>query len=122
VKIMTLASVAFMCAFASSALAEEAKQNFKLVNRTGYTISEIYVSPGKADEWASDILGKDNLDEGQTFNISFNRANKTCIWDLKVVYADDDSNAVWHDINLCQISKVTIKYNRTSEVTSASFD
>jgi hypothetical protein len=84
--------------------------------------SEVYVSPGKADDWQNDVLGKDSLDDGRTANIKFNRASKTCIWDLKVVYADDDWSAVWHDINLCKIEKITIKYNRRSETTSATFD
>jgi hypothetical protein len=104
------------------ALAAEAKQDFTLVNKTGYEISEVYVSPAKTDDWEEDVLGKDSLDDGESVNIHFKRANKTCMWDLKVVYSDDDSDAVWQKINLCEVSKITIKYNRKSNTTTAFFD
>jgi hypothetical protein len=101
----------------------QAKQDFTLINRTGYNISEVYVSPGKADDWEEDVLGKEaTLDDKEQKHITFHRVGNTCIWDLKVVYNDDDSSAVWHDIDLCKISKITIKYNRKTDTTSASFD
>jgi hypothetical protein len=122
-KAMILASALLVSAFTASAQSQEAKQNFQLVNQTGYTLSEIYVSPGNADDWQDDVLGKDNLlEDGKTANIRFKRASKTCIWDLKVVYEDDDSSAVWHDIDLCKISTMTIKYNRKADKTSATFE
>ena len=100
----------------------DARQDFLLVNRTGYDISEVYISPGKTDDWEEDILGDENLDDGSEKEIKFKRVGKTCMWDLKVVYADDDSSAVWHDIDLCTVAKITIKYNRKSDTTSATFD
>jgi len=101
----------------------EARQDFVLVNRTGYDISEVYISPSKADDWEEDILGSDdNLDDGDQKEIRFKRAGKTCMWDLKVVYEEDDSSAVWHDIDLCSVSKITIRYNRKTDTTSATFD
>jgi hypothetical protein len=118
-----LAFALLVSCFAAFAQAQETKQDFKLVNKTGYTISEIYVSPSKADDWQNDVLGKENtLEDAQFANVKFHRANKTCIWDLKVVYEDDDSSAIWHDIDLCKISTITIKYNRKSDTTSATFD
>ena len=36
-----------------------------------------------------------------------------------MVYSDDDSTAVWHNLNLCNISKVTVHYNRRSGETTA---
>jgi hypothetical protein len=38
------------------------------------------------------------------------------------VYHDDDSSAVWHDIDLCSVAKITIRYNRKTDTTSATFD
>ncbi len=102
--------------------ASQARQNFTLVNRTGYDIQEVYVSPGKAKSWEEDVLGDDELEDGDEQLIRFNRAEKTCIWDLKVVYSEDDSEAVWHDIDLCKITKITIRYNRKADKTSATFE
>lgn len=100
----------------------QAKQDFKLVNKTGYEIKEVYVSPVKTDDWEEDVLGDDTLEDGDSTNIHFSRKEKSCKWDLKVVYADDDSAATWKNIDLCVVSKITIKYNRKSDTTSATFD
>lgn len=120
-KLFLLSAVLFACA--GTALAGEARQDFKLVNKTGYDISEVYVSPSKRDEWGDDVLGDDDgLDDGNTVNIHFKNAGKICKWDLKVVYDEDDSSAVWNEIDLCEVSTVTIYYNRKSDKTSATFE
>lgn len=116
------AAFAAVLAFAVPAAAEDAKQDFKLVNKTGYELKALYVSPTKSDDWEEDILGQDTLDDGQSVNVHFSPKAHTCKWDLKVVYADDNSSAVWGNIDLCSIEKITIKYNRKSDTTSATFD
>lgn len=108
---------------ATTSAQAESRQDFTLINRTGYDISEVYISPAKADDWEEDILGsEDTLADGTQREIKFHRVGSTCKWDLKVVYDEDDSTAVWHDIDLCEVSKITIKYNKKSDTTSATFD
>ncbi|MBC7636076.1 MAG: argininosuccinate lyase [Acetobacteraceae bacterium] len=107
---------------APSAYAQEAKQDFTLSNRTGYELKEVYVAPSASDEWENDVLGTGTLGDGVAVEIKFNRASKTCKWDLKVVYTVDSSNAVWKNIDLCSVDKITIRYNKTTDTTSASFD
>lgn len=104
------------------ALAQEAKQDFTLVNKTGYVISEVYVSPSKADDWQEDVMGQDVLDDDSSVDISFHRGDKTCHWDLKVVYKVDNTSAEWHDFNLCTVSKITIHYNAKTDTTSATYE
>lgn len=117
------AAMISMFATATPSAQAESRQDFMLVNKTGYDISEVYISPAKADDWEEDILGSDDtLDDATQREIKFHRVGKTCMWDLKVVYDEDDSTAVWHDINLCEVSKITIKYNKKTDTTSASFD
>lgn len=120
---MWLGSVALAAGMAVSAAAwGQAKQDFTLVNMTGYALSEVFVSPSKSDDWEEDILGRDVMEHGQAFEIHFERAAKSCLWDLKVVYQDDDSEAVWDAIDLCSVSRLTIEYDRKTDTTSASFD
>ncbi|MDB5640775.1 MAG: hypothetical protein JWN07_92 [Hyphomicrobiales bacterium] len=95
---------------------------FTVVNRTGYDISEVYVSPASANVWGEELLGDDELEDGDEEVIRLGRKEKSCIWDLKVVYSDDDSEAVWRDVDLCKFEKMTIKYNRKSDKTSATFE
>ncbi|MDO9411679.1 MAG: hypothetical protein Q7T81_03770 [Pseudolabrys sp.] len=120
-KFFLIASAMLVSVLTTAAQAQS-RQDFTLINRTGYNIGEVYVSPGHENDWEEDVLGKDTLDDGDKQEITFKRVGKTCLWDLKVVYTDDDSSAVWHDIDLCKVSKITIRYNRKSDKTSATFD
>src|SRR3546814_7470638 len=73
----------------------QGKQDFTLINKTGYALSELYVSPNDEEDWQEDVLGKDVLDDGQSADIAFDRSSKACHWDLMVVYEDDGPRAVW---------------------------
>ena len=109
--------------WATTASAQDAKQDFSIVNKTGYDISEIYVSPSNSNDWEDELLGDDQeLEDGEKFNVHFAPKVKTCKWDLKVTYSDDDSNAVWQGIDLCSVSTITIFYDRKSDKTRATFD
>jgi len=121
-RILLVALCAAVLALAAPAWAQEAKQDFRLVNKTGYELKGLYVAPSKSDDWEEDVLGQDTLSDGQAVNVHFNPKTKTCKYDLKVVYSDDDSSAVWSKIDLCSVEKITIKYNRKNDETTASFD
>lgn len=112
----------FVAALTGSVQAEEAKQDFRLVNRTGYEIKEVYVSPSKSTDWEEDILGDGVLGDKEGRDIHFHRSVKSCHWDLKVVYTIDSSNAVWNDIDLCSVEKITIHYDKDADKTTANFD
>jgi hypothetical protein len=113
---------AALTTFFSAAQAQEAKQDFSLVNRTGYEIKEVYVSPSKSSDWEEDILADGVLEDKGSREVHFHRSAKTCHWDLKVVYTVDSSSAVWEDIDLCTVEKITIHYDKDADKTSATFD
>jgi hypothetical protein len=113
-----VAAAALFAVSATPAFAE-GKQDFDLVNKTGYTIDEVFVSPSNSEIWDEDVLGRDMLDDGEKVHITFERAEKVCKWDMKVVYADAEQ-AEWTELDLCEISKITIRYNKKSGQTSAS--
>lgn len=117
-----IAAAALIVAMVSPVLADDAKQDFKLVNATGYELKALFVSPSKSDDWGDDVLGQDVLSDGQAVNVHFSPKVHTCKWDLKVTYTDDNSNAVWNDIDLCTVEKITIHYDRKNDVTKANFD
>jgi hypothetical protein len=109
-------------AFAAPAGAQDAKQDFKLVNKTGYELNALYVSPSKSDDWQDNIIDGKVVGDDQVVNVHFSPRVHTCHWDLKVTYSDDNSNAVWGDIDLCTVEKITIFYDRKNDVTKAKFD
>lgn len=99
-----------------SALAGEA--DFTLTNRTGYTIREIYLSPSHKASWGNDRMGDKVLDHDRSRLFKFS-SKASCEQDLKVVFDDDESEVVWEEFNLCEINKITLKYNRKSGDVSA---
>jgi hypothetical protein len=92
--------------------------DFTLVNRTGYDLREVYVSPSNKNAWGKDRMGDKVLENGRSRLFLFSDKS-ACTQDLKVVFDDDGSEVIWEDIDLCEISKITLKYNRKSGVVSA---
>ncbi|HEV2913334.1 MAG TPA: hypothetical protein VGX92_08460 [Pyrinomonadaceae bacterium] len=87
----------------------QGRQDFTLVNDTGVTINELYVSPHSSNDWEEDVLGQDQLADGESVNIHFSRSEKAAKWDLKVT--DKEGNSIeWANLNLLEISKVTLHY------------
>ena len=96
-----------------------ADQDFRVVNKTGYQIDSVFLSKPNDDEWGSDVMGQEALADGEAANISFAKGTHACKWDMKVVYHDDDSTAVWKALDLCSISKVSLFWNNKTQVTTA---
>jgi hypothetical protein len=112
-----LAVAAILCVGAAGA--EAADQDFTLYNNTGYTIDKVFVSPVGKTTWGKDILGQDQLEDDNKVNITFSSGTTACNFDLKVVYTDDDT-AVWNDVNLCELSKIHIHWDKKNGVTRAT--
>lgn len=94
---------------AATAFARAGKQDFLLHNETGVEIHSLYVSPHSSDEWGEDVLGKDTLADGESLKITFDDREKHVHWDLKVTDSKDNS-IEWTDLNLTEISEVTLHY------------
>ncbi len=86
-------------------------QDFVLVNKTGYDIDEVYVAPANEKEWGEDIMGTDTLDNGQKVTIEFSHKEKECLWDMKIVFSDEEE-AVWEDFDLCKVREITLRYEK----------
>jgi hypothetical protein len=93
--------------------------DFKLVNKTGYPISEVYVSPSKSRSWGKDVLGRHIIDDGEAWDLTFPQSKSQCVQDMKIVFEDDNSSVIWDGFDLCEIHKITLIYNRKTDQTSA---
>jgi hypothetical protein len=90
-------------------VAQQSKLDFTLLNRTGLTIQELYVSPDESDEWEEDVLGRDVLKHSESVDITFSRTEKSCDWDLKI--KDEDGDEIeWDSLDLCAASHITLLY------------
>ena len=112
-----LAASAFLCL--AGAAANAADQDFTLYNNTGYTVDKVYVSAVGKTTWGKDILGEGQLEDGNKVNITFSNGTTACNFDLKVVYTDDDT-ATWSDVNLCDLSKIHLHWDKKAGVTRAT--
>jgi hypothetical protein len=102
----------------NAALAGDA--DFTLTNRTGYDIEAVYVAPSRQKDWGNDHLGKSVLADGKSRFISFNKSGNTCIYDMSISWVgySSDDDVVWERLNLCEIHKITLRYNAKSKQTS----
>ena len=94
-----------LLAAATATAAFAARQDFTITNHTGHTIMTLNVSPHSDDHWGPDILGRDTLANGEQAQITFDRNEDQCSWDIKVTY-DDGTNNDLRGVNLCQTTEV----------------
>lgn len=80
-----------------------AQNRFHLVNTSGQTIQEAYVSPSRLSEWGPDILGTGVLPAGNQVWVTPNFPD--CVLDVRVRYANgtDDTRM---QVNACNISRI----------------
>ena len=69
---------------------------------------------GSRSTWAKTVWPT-----GHAVEISFTGDPDSCKWDLKVDWAEDYPATVWQDVNLCNISNITLHYNRDTDETTA---
>jgi hypothetical protein len=95
-----------------------AKQDFTLVNNTGYEIDSVYVSKSSSDSWEEDVMGRNTLDDGDEVDIAFDKGARGCRFDLMVNYHDGEK-AIWANLDLCSISKIQLFWDRKAGTTRA---
>jgi hypothetical protein len=55
--------------------------------------------------------------------VKFNTADDGCKWNFKIEWADPGyPGVVWHDLDLCRVSTVTLKYDRETDKTTAELE
>src|SRR5688572_3938324 len=93
--------------------------DFKVVNKTGIIFYTLYVGASSSDSWGEDLLPSDVLGDEEEVEIKFTRGKVTdCKWDI---YLDKDANGKSHtivrDIDLCEVSVLTLKMNDQGKIT-----
>jgi hypothetical protein len=102
-------------------ICNEYNLDFELVNKTGYDINEIFVSPTKMKDWGEDIMGRDVLLDGESVDIAFDTEETERKWDIYVTWVgyDEDEDVYWTGFDLSKISKITLYYNNKTGKTWA---
>lgn len=117
-KAMVLGFVAAAALFgvATSQAADE--RNVTVVNGTGYGIKFLgFNNPGDND-WSDNELGS-VLANGGSVYVKFNSADKGCVWNFRISWADPGyPDVLWRNVDLCSIEKLTLRYDRSTDTTS----
>ncbi len=114
----SLVLLAALAGALSSTAAVAGGADFTLVNRTGYTLREVYLSASHKNSWGRDRMGQGYLDNGKSRLFTFSDKS-SCEQDMKVVFDDDGSEVIWEGFDLCELNKITLKYNRKTGTVSA---
>ena len=63
--------------------------------------------------------GRKPRPNGNGVYVKFNDADDGCVWNIRISWADGGyPDVMWHDVNLCEISVLTLKYDRATDTTS----
>ncbi|MCQ4161326.1 argininosuccinate lyase [Roseomonas sp. GC11] len=120
---LLLAALLPAAALAGASIAQaQGRQDFELVNRTGYEIREVYVGATRSTEWGRDVLGQGVLPANARRQIRFSARTRDCMFDIKVVYSDDDSTAEWRNLDLCSISRISLFWDSKRQVSRAEWE
>jgi hypothetical protein len=98
---LALLAAAFLAGGSTASLAQSNNPDFRLNNRTGSTISEVYVSSSRLDSWGRDLLGNNVLPSGQSLNVVLPAGQ--CRNDIRVVYQTGAAQEQ-RNINTCGIT------------------
>ncbi len=79
------------------AAAAQKKSKVKIVNKSDWTIVELYMSPTDDNEWGEDLLEKHVIKPGENFTLTDIPCDS---WDVKLVDEDKDVCVV-EDVNMC---------------------
>ncbi len=115
---LVIGLAAAIALFSSIAFADD--RNFTVINSTGYDIKGLYINP-PGDNVFNDNELSGVLGEGNKFDVKFSGADKGCTWNMKVTWTDN-SSSIFRGLDLCKISNVTLKYNKSTDVASYTWD
>ena len=112
-----LIGLAFAAAFSLPASAAD-QRDVTIVNETGYEISFIGVNPPDDNDFGDNELSS-GLADGQSVFVKFNNADKGCTWNIKVKWSGYSEQVFFEGLDLCTITKATLRYDRDTKKTTA---
>jgi hypothetical protein len=115
---MFLGFVAAAALLSVSATFAADNRNVTVVNGTGYGIKFLgFNNPGDND-WSDNELGG-VMSNGSSQYVKFNSADKGCLWNFRISWElPDYPDVLWRNVDLCEIDKLTLKWDRSTNETS----
>lgn len=108
-SLVILFACALLCLCLSLPAQEEEVQDFTIVNETGVSIDELYISAVSTNNWEEDVLGVDVLADSESTDITFDVSEEECKWDI-MIKDEEGKEYFWRGVNLCKITTLTLHY------------
>jgi hypothetical protein len=107
-KKLLMAFVIVMAFLALSKDINAQSQNFSMTNNTDLILIDVFISPNDENNWGSDVIPKDMILPGETFDFSFTGVDPSkCVWDIMFT-ADDGVKYYMQDVDLCNLTSITL--------------
>lgn len=86
---------------------------YDVINNTGFTLVDIFVTPAESNNWGNDILPNSLFENGSTVTVTIPADyGETCMFDMKIT--DEAGNyVVFHNIDACKLLKLQINGDGT---------
>ena len=89
--------------------------SYDVVNHTGVTLVDVFVSPAETDHWGKDILPNDLFENGSTIKVTIPPDyGTTCLFDMKITDAAG-GHITFTNIDICKLVKLQINADGTYE-------
>ncbi len=112
-------AVAILSLVAGSALAVDT--TFLLVNSTAYPINAMSISQSEMGFWSPNLLRPPVIKAGESRQIVIPASQLVCQVDIKLGFADGGAPAIWQYLNLCNLRRLQVFYDRASGITTAKY-
>lgn len=99
-------AAAFLAAALAASAASANDYRVTIVNKTGLTMKHFYASVTSTNAWEEDILGKDELDDGESVDVEIDDGSDKCHYDFKAVF-ENGASLERADIDVCKTTSFT---------------
>lgn len=115
-KRVLMGSLAALLMFCSITNAGKSR-DFKVINSTGYPIKLFSINYTGDNAWSENELSA-VLQDKEKFTMTFEGVEKGCTWNIKVMWADNNTFSIYKDVDLCKVKVFAMKYDRKTDTTS----
>ncbi len=86
---------------------------YDVVNNTGITLVDVFVTPAETDHWGKDILPNDLFEAGSTIKVTIPPDyGTTCLFDMKITDTQG-GHITFTNVDICKIIKLQINADGT---------
>ena len=112
-KLLALIAVIAILSFSSVKNSSAQALTYDVVNNTGVTLVDVFVTPAEQNHWGNDILPNSLFENGSTIKVTIPADyGETCMFDMKITDAAD-GHITFTGIDACKLVKLQINGDGT---------